>query len=60
MKTVELIPDINESALSEPAPTSQYTQDIRVTKHDCFNDCVLDSWEMKSEFLCASACGLDI
>jgi hypothetical protein len=43
MKNVELIPDINEGALSESAPTPQYTRDLRVTKHDCLNDCVLDS-----------------
>lgn len=52
-------PDFEESRLSEPAPTSRYTEHTEATKLECYQKCVGDSWELESEFVCASACGLD-
>lgn len=30
-----------------------------LTKFQCYNQCVDDAWDFKSEFICASSCGLE-
>jgi len=45
--------------ISEAASIPKMTKDIGVDKHECYKKCVDDPWEFKSEFVCASACGLD-
>jgi hypothetical protein len=44
---------------SEVASTSKMTKDFGVDKYECFKKCVDDPWELKSESVCSSACGLD-
>jgi hypothetical protein len=59
MKTIDIIPDINEESLSKPAPESIYNRQSNATRKECFSRCVENAFEMKSEFVCASACMVD-
>jgi len=56
MKAKKMMPDVK--SMSKPAPKTEWTAHSDATRRDCYVSCIDDAYELKSEFVCASACGV--